>query len=148
MTAPRAKEAPVSEQQNIETLKQAYAAFGRGDMDALLNVFDENVKWITPGPEDLPTAGQRTGRQEVADFFRIVDELFEFQRFEPKEFLADGDRVVVLGEDTVRVKATGGVLDAAWAHVSTLSGGKVVHFQEYSDVSALVAELRAATARV
>jgi ketosteroid isomerase-like protein len=138
----------VNEQQNIETVKQAYAAFGRGDMDALLGTFDENVKWITPGPEDLPIAGSRTGRQAVADFFRVLDELFEFQRFEPKEFLADGDRVVVLGEDTVRVKATGRVLDFAWAHVSTLSGGKVVHFQEYGDVSALVAELRAAKASV
>ncbi len=138
----------MNEQQNIETVHQAYAAFGRGDMNALLNLFDDNVEWITPGPDDLPTAGHRNGRQAVSDFFRILDELFEFQRFEPKEFLAQGDLVVVLGDETVRVKATGNVLDFAWAHVSRCGGGKIVSFREYADVSALVAELRAAKAKV
>jgi uncharacterized protein len=81
------------------------AAFGRGDIEALLALLDENVEWITPGPSDLLTAGRRRGRQQVAEFFQAVDRLFEIQRFEPQTFVSEGDHVVVLGSETTRVKA-------------------------------------------
>ena len=137
----------MNEQQNLEIIRRGYEAFGRGDLDALLSLFADNIEWVSPGPADLPTAGTRRGRQQVADFFRILDELFEFQRFEPKTFIAQDDRVVVLGEDTARIKATGKVLDSAWAHAFSLRDGKVASFHEYIDTAAIVAELRSAQAR-
>ena len=137
----------MNEQQNLEIIRRGYEAFGRGDLDALLSLFADNIEWVSPGPADLPTAGTRRGRQQVADFFRIVNELFEFQRFEPKTFIAQDDRVVVLGEDTARIKATGKVLDSAWAHAFSLRDGKVASFHEYIDTAAIVAELRSVQAR-
>ena len=106
-----------------------------------------NVEWITPGPSDLPTAGRRRGRQQVAEFFKGVNSLSEIQRFEPESFVSEGDRVVVLGNETTRFKATGKVLDMRWAHVFTVRNGKVVAFEEYQDTSALMAELRGVQAR-
>lgn len=138
----------MSEQQNLEVVRRGYDAFGRGDMDALLSSFDEQIEWVTPGPQDLATSGRRRGRQQVAEFFAAVNEIFDIQRFEPKEFIAQGDRVMVLGDETVRVKATGKVLDDDWAHVFTLRNGKIVAFQEYIDTAAVVAELHAAHAKV
>jgi ketosteroid isomerase-like protein len=113
----------------------------------LLSLFDEQIEWITPGPSDLPTAGRRTGRQQVAAFFGTLTEVIEVQHFEPQQFVAQGDRVVVTGTDTARVKATGKVLETDWAHVFTLKNGKVTRFQEYLDTCELVAELRAAHAK-
>jgi ketosteroid isomerase-like protein len=137
----------MGEQQNVELVRQGYEAFGRGDIDGLLSLFDDNIEWVAPGPSDLPTAGTRRGLQQVAEFFRAVDEVLEIQRFEPKTFVAQGDRVVVLGEDTARVKATGKVLSEAWAHAFVIKNGKVVSFQEYLDTAATVAEIRSAAAR-
>jgi ketosteroid isomerase-like protein len=137
----------MSEQQNLEVVRKGYEAFGRGDINALLSLFDENIEWVSPGPPEVPTAGTRRGLQAVGEFFKTLNELLEFTRFDAKEFVAQGDRVIVLGEDTARVKATGKVLEGAWAHVFTLKNGKVVSFQEYSDMSPMVAELRAAAAR-
>jgi ketosteroid isomerase-like protein len=131
----------------VELVRQGYEAFGRGDIDGLLNLLDENVEWVSPGPPDLPTAGTRRGRQQIAEFFRILNDVFEIQRFEPKTFVAQGDRVVVLGEDTARVKATGKIVNESWAHAFVLGNGKVVSFQEYLDTAATVAEIRAAAAR-
>ena len=138
----------MGEQQNVEVVRRSYEAFGRGDMTTLLSFFDERIEWVSPGPPELATSGRRRGRQEVAEFFSAVDELFDIQRFEPREFIAQGDRVVVLGEETSRIKATGNVLDAEWAHVITVRNGKITAFQEYSDTAAIVAELRAAQASV
>jgi ketosteroid isomerase-like protein len=131
-------------QQNLETVRKGYEAFGRGDLDTLLGLFDENIEWVTPGPSDFPLAGTRRGRQQVADFFGVLDGVLEIQEFAPKTFLADGDKVVVLGVDTSRVKASGTVISSDWAHVYTFKGGKIVAFQEYTDTAATVAALRGA----
>ena len=136
----------MSEQQNLEIIRRGYDAFGHGDIDTLLSLFDEQIEWVTPGPAELPIAGRRTGRQQVAEFFGVLDSVLEIQRFEPTSFTAQGDQVIVTGSDTARVKATGKVLDGAWAHVFTLKDGKVTRMQEYTDTAELVSELRAAQA--
>ena len=137
----------MSEQDNRALVQRGYEAFGRGDIEGLLALFDENVEWITPGPSDLPTAGRRRGRQQVAEFFQTVNSLFEIQRFEPEAFVSEGDRVVVFGSETSRVNATGKVLEMRWAHAFTVRNGKVATFEEYQDLSAVVAELRHAQSR-
>ncbi|HJU42254.1 MAG TPA: nuclear transport factor 2 family protein [Vicinamibacterales bacterium] len=134
-------------QQNIALVQSSYAAFGRGDIDGVLATFDRNIEWKTPGPEDLPTAGVRRGHAEVREFFGTLTELFDFELFEPHTFLADGDRVVVLGKDTVKVKASGKSISEDWCHVMTIRDGKVVAFQEFLDTAALAAELKTAAAR-
>jgi ketosteroid isomerase-like protein len=134
----------MTEQRNVEIVKRGYEAFGRGDIEGLLALCAENIEWISSGPPELPTAGTRRGREQVAQFFTIVDQLFEMQRFEPTQFVAQGDWVVVLGQDTAKVKATGKVLTEEWAHAFTIRGGQIVAFHEYMDTAAMVAELRAA----
>ena len=48
------------------------------------------------GPH-VPTAGERRGKASVGEFFKIVSEQVNFLRFEPKEFVAQGDKVVAIG---------------------------------------------------
>ena len=131
---------------NLDIVRRGYEAFGRGDMDTLLSLFDEDIDWVTPGPLELPTAGHRRGRQEVAGFFKTLNDAFEVERFEPKEFIEQGDRVVALGEETVRVRNTGRSVEFVWAHVFEVRNGKIVSFHEYGDTAPVVAELRAAHA--
>ena len=137
----------MTEQQNIEIVKRGYEAFGRGDINGLLALCAENVEWVSSGPSEMPTAGIRRGREQVAQFFKAVDQVFEIQRFEPKQFIAQGEQVVVLGDDTAKVKATGKVLTEEWAHAFTIRDGKIAAFREYIDTAEVVAELRAAPAR-
>jgi uncharacterized protein len=137
----------MNEQQNLDLVRQGYEAFGRGDINALLELLAEDIEWTSPGPPELPTAGARRGRQQVAEFFQAVDQVFEIQRFEPKSFIAQGDLVVVLGSDTASVRATGKVLTDEWAHVFTIRDGKIAAMREYLDTAAVVAERQAAQAK-
>ena len=75
-----------------------------------------------------------------------MNEVFDIQRFEPKEFIVQGDRAVVLGSETARVRASGTVLELDWVHVFALRGGKVVSFEEFFDTAAVVAALSSAHA--
>lgn len=137
----------MSEQQNIDVVRRGYEAFGKGDVDALLALFAEDIEWTSPGPPELVTAGRRRGRQQVAEFFQAVNEMYDVESFEPTTFLADGDRVVVLGMEVARFKPTGARISGDWAHVFTVENGRIVRFQEYLDASAVVTELHAARAR-
>ena len=80
-------------------VQQAYAAFGRGDLPALLTLMDEQVAWhpiVGAGPE-VPTAGLRHGRAAVEQFFITLGQHLNFTVFQSKEFVAQGDKVVALG---------------------------------------------------
>lgn len=138
----------MTEQQNIEIVRKGYDAFGSGDIQGLLNLLDAQVSWVTPGPADLPTAGTRRGHAAVGEFFQTLGGMLDFLAFEPQEFIAQGDKVVVLGTDRTRVKATGTALpEFRWVHIFTVRNGKVVGFEEVGDVTPLVNDLRAAQAR-
>ena len=133
-------------QHNIGVVQNGYAAFGRGDIPAFLSLLDANVEWKTPGSSDLPTAGTRRGPAQVGEFFGTLVGIIDFEQFEPQSFIADGDRVVVIGRETFKVKATGKSITGDWCHVFTVRDGKIVAFHEFLDTAALAAELKTVAA--
>ena len=66
----------MSEAQNTQLVKDAYAAFQRGDIHTILDMLDENIEWhgVIGTKVVLPQAGRRRGRAAVAEFFRQVAE--------------------------------------------------------------------------
>jgi uncharacterized protein len=137
----------MSEQQNVEVIRGIYAAFGRGDLEGILGALDPQVSWRTPGPPEIPTAGLRHGVPAVREFFGLLLNTFDIQDFRAADFLAQGDKVVVLGTSREGPKGSGRLVDFRWVHVFTLRGGKIVEFEEPADVSALAEEFRRAHAR-
>lgn len=134
-----------SEQANVQTVQQAYAAFGRGDIPAVLGMLSDDVEWLEPGSaEALPWGGRRRGREQVGQFFQALDSALDFEAFEPREFIAQGDVVVVLGSERARVKAGGSVVTTDWAMVFTLRDGKIARFRDYYDTAPILAALRGA----
>ena len=125
----------MSEQQNVQIVKDAYAAFGRGDIRGLLALFAEDIESISPG-EGLPLAGTYRGLARVAGFFQKVSEMFEISFFEPRESMAQGDRVLVGGFDRSRIKATNRTFEGHWVMAFSVRNGKVTNVREYIDTLA------------
>ena len=101
----------------------------------------DNVDWhavIGVGP-NVPTGGRRTGRAQVQEFFRQLGESVTFTRFEPREFVAERDKVVALGHYEGVAKKTGRTFKSDWVMVFTIADGKVVQLREYADVVAITA---------
>jgi hypothetical protein len=120
----------------VEVVQETYEAVGRGDIPALLDLLTDDVKWTFQGPSVIPFAGTRRGREGVAEFFSLVSGNLEFEQFEPREFVAQGDTVVVLGFERSRIKLTGRTLEQEWAHVYKLRDGKVAEFLALEDTAA------------
>jgi ketosteroid isomerase-like protein len=131
------KEKNMNEQENAGLVRQAYQSIKAGDIQSFLNLLAGDVQWQLPEMENVPFAGKWQGREEVREFFSKVFELQDVVEFEPKEFIAHGDKVVVLGRFSMRIKATGRIFGSDWAHVWTVKGGKVTHFYEYVDTAAV-----------
>lgn len=72
----------------------------------------------------------------MEQFFTTMAGAQEYIRFEPREFIAENDKVVVLGQMQARVHASGRTYESPWAHVFTLRDGKICSFQYYSDTAA------------
>jgi ketosteroid isomerase-like protein len=128
---------------NAEVVQETYEAVGRGDVPTLLDLLTDDVEWTFQGPSAIPFAGTRRGREGVAEFFSLVGGNLEFERFEPREFVAQGDTVVVLGFERSLIKPTGRTFGQEWAHVYRLRDGKVAEFLALEDTAAHVAAFEA-----
>ena len=127
-------------QPNIEIAKNCYAAFRRGEIPAILSALTDDVEWITPGKVN-PTSGNRKGPAQVANFFEVVGNTWDFTAFEPREFVASGDTVVALGSYAAFARSTKKPTASEWVMVWKFRDGKVSYFREFTDTEALAAAL-------
>ena len=123
----------MSEQENIDLVKQCYQAFVNGDSERLLNYMAKSIDWELPAVEGIPFSGKRQGRDAVGEFFRLVGELQESREFRHMEFTAQGDRVVVTGHYEWTVKATRAEFGCDWCHVFHIAQGQIAKFNEFTD---------------
>lgn len=123
---------------NLDILREGYRNFAKGDIPAVLDVFEPDIKWVEA--EGFPYGGTYTGPDDVKEnvFMRLGTEWDGFS-VEAKEFIDAGDRIVVLGKYSGTYKETGKSFEADFAHVWTLKDGKAAAFVQYTD-TALVQE--------
>jgi uncharacterized protein len=95
----------MSIEKNVQIVKNFLAALGRRDKQGLLTLSAEDIEWIVPG-EDWPLAGTHRGHAGLENLLQKANETVETSYPEPPEFIAQGDRVLVVGFATGRIKAT------------------------------------------
>jgi ketosteroid isomerase-like protein len=122
---------------NVAIVQQTYEAVGRGDISAVLDVLTDDVEWTLQGPTTIPFAGTRHGHEGVADFFAQIAQSLEFELFEPYDMIGQGDTVVAIGRERSRSTASGHAVVQEWAHVYTLTDGKISRFRAFEDTAAL-----------
>lgn len=126
----------MSIQENVQIVKDFFAAIGRRDKQGLLALSAEDVEWIIPG-EDWPLAGTHRGHAGLEDLLQKASEMVETSLTEPREFVAQGDRVLVVGFAAGRIKATNKTFEDHWIFSITLRNGKLTKIREYIDTQAL-----------
>src|SRR5471030_3227466 len=126
----------MSIEENVQTVKDFFAAIGRGDKHDLLALAAEDIEWIIPG-EDWPLAGTHRGHAGLAAVLQKASKEVETTYPKPPEFVAQGDRVLVVGVATGKIKATNKPFKDEWVFDITVRDGKVRNIREYIDTQAL-----------
>ena len=125
----------MSIEKNVQVVKDFFAAIG-GDKQRVLALVAEDIEWIVPG-EDWPLAGTHRGHAGIADVLQKASEEVETTYPGPPEFVAQGDRVLVIGVATGKIKATNKPFKDDWVFAITVRDGKVTNIREYVDTQAL-----------
>jgi ketosteroid isomerase-like protein len=126
----------MSTEENVRIVKDFFAAMGSGGKQGLLALAAENIEWIIPG-EGWPLAGTHRGHAELAAVLRKASEEVEMTYPEPPEFVAQGDRVLIVGVATGKIKATNKPFEDHWVFAITVRNSKVTNIREYVDTQAL-----------
>src|SRR5213593_2426615 len=137
------KGVPVSAEENTRLVQTAYEAFGRGDMAAFAEVMADDIEWVDPGdPDDDPNAGTFKGKEAVLGWFGGLASTLDYTTFEPREFIAQNDKVISLVYSEATVRDTGRAFVNPEAHVWTIRDGRLARFQSYHDTAAAAAAHR------
>jgi uncharacterized protein len=126
----------MSIEENVQVVKDFFAAMGGGDRQSLLALVADDIEWIIPG-RDWPLAGTHRGHAGLADLLQKASDTLETSFPKPPEFVAQGDRVLVVGFATGKVKTTNKTFDDDWVFAITVRNGKVTNIREYVDTQAL-----------
>jgi len=96
----------------------------------------ENIEWNIPG-ENWPLAGTYRGHAGLADVLQKASTEMEISSTQSPEYVAQGDRVLVVGVATGKVKATNRTFEDYFVFAITVRNGKLTNIREYVDTQAL-----------
>lgn len=128
----------MSQQENIASTQKLFEAFGAGDIPRILEWLNDDIVIEFYGPSTIPYAGTYRGKEEARGFFETVLSSVDVNEFEPQEFLADADKVIVTGHLNLSAKSTGGTIDSDFVHVITLRDGKWSRFRDFMNTAVAV----------
>jgi ethanolamine utilization protein EutQ len=125
----------------VALMQQIWGPLERGESNDLQPFYDALAADVVL---TLPV-GEARGKDAVIRYFADVAAEMEFNPFEkPLEYYGHGDRVVIVGDETFKIKATGLTHRAAWAWVVHLRRdgliSRILHIQDLSGVTDLVRE--------
>ena len=107
----------MNEKENVALVQQGYSFFSKGDIPGLLKLMSPNVTWELAKVDNAPFTGKHQGVEGVGRFFSAMAEAMDILKYEPREFIAQGNKVIVLVEGRYRVTLgkppTGRLLDRA-----------------------------------
>lgn len=129
-------------EQNLQLVQQIYAAFGRGDLAAILERCAEDITWgiVSESAEAVPWHAPIKGRANVPRFFQALADNVEFTRFEPHSFAASADHVYCSLSCDLRIKKNGRTarIDDEM-HRFTIANGRITEWRGAEDTAKVVA---------
>ena len=125
----------MSQEQNAHIAGALLAALGAGaPADEIAVLFSTDAQIEIDGDVGVvPWIGRKVGRRAVADFVRNTRELLAPVRFAVESVLADDSHAVIIGELASRVRATGKLIETAFAIVLRIHNGEITRFRMLED---------------
>src|SRR5918998_4264599 len=112
-------------QENVEKVRAGFAAYNRGDINTLMDMFDPEVEFVTL------LQGNRNGKEGLRLLFEENRDTMPGYRLDPEELIDAGDRVIAV----VRFGGVGRLshiaMDDRLAFLFTIKEGLVIRQQTF-----------------
>lgn len=133
----------MSAEANIKTIAEVYAAFGRGNVAAILDAVTDDVDWAAEAASSAaPWYGVRHGRDAVAAFFSDFGSTMEVEEFTPVSFAANDTDVLTVVRFRARSRSTGKTAEMDLHHYFKFRDGKIAYYRGTEDTAQTEAVLR------
>ena len=119
---------------NVQTVKEFYAAFMRGDAAYIMERVTADVLWIFEGPATVPWAGTLSGPEQAVFFFENLAMTNSDIRFVMNLFVAEGDYVASFGRYASTIGGRRG--STPIAHLFRFENGKLAEFRNHANTAA------------
>ncbi len=128
------------EARNVAILTEAYRRWSDSkgaSADHRISICDQNIRFgsIAEPLEAVAYMGSYRSRDELGQYFTGIRRDWEMLEYRVDHFVAQGDRVVMLGHCSWRAKGSGQVVSTPKADSWRFAGGKAVEFYEYFDTA-------------
>ena len=126
---------------NLETVQAIYAAFGQGDVPAILARLAPHIEWDHWIDHSAQRAGhplllERRDAQGAGEFFQAVGETLAIHEFKVLDVFGEGRQVAVEVMIDCTYRATGRRIRDEELHLWTFDdAGQVVRFRHYVDTA-------------
>jgi uncharacterized protein len=118
----------------IDAVHRLYAAYGRGDLEAVLAELADDVDWAAEAAStSVPWYGNYRGKAEVPRFFKEIGSNVEVTEFTTVSFASNETDVVATIHWAYKVNATGKSAAMYMQHWWRFAGGKIVFFRGSED---------------
>jgi ketosteroid isomerase-like protein len=126
----------------LELVQKGYEYFAKGDVAGIVSLYSDDATF-TPmmgleGKAPLVTPKGTFSRSELAGYFAALSQETEFSQWENRQWVADGNTVIVLGFYAAKNKRTGKLFQSEFCHVLTVAGDKAKSFKEFTDTAAVL----------
>jgi uncharacterized protein len=136
------EERSMSADDNIKTIQAVYEAFGRGDVQAILDQVTDDVDWATETSSTAaPWWGVRRGKAAVRQFFQDFGSTMEVREFSPISFAANDTEVHSVVRFSATARATGKDATMHLHHFFRFADGAIAYYRGTEDTLATVAAL-------
>jgi ketosteroid isomerase-like protein len=122
------------EKENVDLINGLYEAFGKGDINTVIDHLADQFVWRFDAPSPVPFAGDfKTPDELRRGFFGSLEETQIDQALKPEEFIAHDDKVVMTGRYSAVVAATDKRIDVPIVPFFTIQNGKVTRYLNFTD---------------
>jgi hypothetical protein len=130
----------------LQLVQKGYEYFGKEDVAGIVSIYSDDSSF-TPqmgleGKTPLVTPKGTFSKGELAGFFAALAQELDFSQWENRQWVADGNTVVVLGYYAGKNRRTGKPFQSEFCHVLTVAGDKIKSFKEFTDTAAALEAAR------
>ena len=122
-----------TEIENTERVTRVFEAFGRGDVEYILDQLADDVRFTSHLDSAVPWAGEYSGKDSVARYFAALGGAVEVTDHPVNSLVAQGNTVVATGDVTFRVRETGKAGSSSWVYIWKLANGEIQSYDQFND---------------
>ena len=130
-------ESKQAEKENVGVIEALYRAIETGDVDSFKKQLDDSVQLDIVGPDSVPFTGSANGISSVVEFAIDNFSQLEEQHAQINEVIAQGNSVVVIGQETGKFKEGNAAYRIEWVQRFRVENQKIVSIRQIFDTASM-----------